>query len=169
MRVSIIVAVAANGVIGRDNNLPWRLATDLKRFKSLTMGHHLLMGRRTFESIGRALPGRTTVVISRGRPDLPDGVLMADSVETAIDLARRGGDSEAFIAGGAEIYALALPMTDRIYLTRIDASIKGDTYFPELVPTEWEVRHQEHFAADDSFAWPHSYQILERSSSAESE
>ena len=101
MRLSIIVAVAENGVIGRDNDLPWRISADLKRFKALTWGHHLFMGRKTFESIGRALPGRTTIVLSRGTPDLPAGVALAHDLDQAIDLARSAGETEAFVAGGA--------------------------------------------------------------------
>ena len=104
MKLSIIVAVAEYGIIGRDNDLPWYLPADLKRFKQLTMGHHLLMGRKTFEAIGRALPGRTTVVITRGEPTLPEGVERAGAREEALALGTAAGDDEAFVAGGAEIY-----------------------------------------------------------------
>jgi dihydrofolate reductase len=130
MRLSIIAAVADNGVIGRDNALPWRLSADLRRFKVLTLGHHLLMGRKTFESIGSVLPGRTTVVISRGRPALPPGVLLAHSIDEAVAMARASGDFEAFVAGGAEIYELALPVADRLYLTRVHTITDGDIRFP---------------------------------------
>src|SRR5262245_53191174 len=138
MRVSMIAAVAKNGTIGIDNKLPWRLPADLRHFKSLTMGHHLVMGRKTFESVG-TLPGRTTVVVSRrGLASLPPaGVTVATSVAEALDLARRAGEAEAFVAGGAEIYRAALDYADRIYLTRIEKSFAGDATFPELDPDEW--------------------------------
>lgn len=139
MRLSIIVAVAENGVIGRDNDLPWRISADLKRFKALTLGHHLLMGRRTFESIGRALPGRTTIVLSRGTPDLPAGVALAHDLDQAIDLARSAGETEAFVAGGAAIYAMALTRADRIYRTRVAIRAEGDTYFPDWDPAGWHL------------------------------
>ena len=98
MKLSIIVAVATNNVIGRDNDLPWHLSADLRRFKRLTMGHHLLVGRKTFEAIGRPLPGRQMIVLSRGRPSLPESVKLAPSLEAAIDLARSAGETEAFVA-----------------------------------------------------------------------
>lgn len=162
MRVSIIVAVADNGVIGREGDLPWRLSSDLKRFKALTMGHHLLMGRKTFDSIGTALPGRTSVVISRGQPQLPPGVCLAHSLEEAVGMARANGDDEAFIAGGAEIYAQALALADRLYLTRVHTESMGDTLFPPWQESEWrEVSREEH-PADDRNAHPHTFLIYER-------
>lgn len=148
MKLSIIVAAADNRVIGRDNDLPWHLAADLKRFKHLTMGHHLIMGRKTFEAIGRPLPGRTMVVISRGSPRLPDGVAMASSLKQAIELARSAGESEAFVAGGAQIYELALPIADRLYLTRIHQSFSGDAFFPAMNENQWELVEREDHAAD---------------------
>lgn len=162
MKVSIIAAVASNGVIGRDNQLPWHLSADLRRFKHLTMGHHLIVGRKTFESIGRALPGRSMIVVSRRRPELPEGVRLAGSLVTAVDLADRAGDDEAFVAGGAEIYALALPLADRIYLTRIEAEFDGDTHFPHLDPAEWTIRSEDSYPASAEFAWPFTFRLLER-------
>lgn len=162
MRLSIIAAVAANGVIGRDNQLPWHLSEDLRRFKRLTMGHHLILGRKTFESIGRPLPGRSMVVVSRRRPVLAEGVRLADSLQTAIDLADRAGDDEAFVAGGAEIYAMALPLADRLYLTRIEADFEGDTRFPDLDFAEWRIRSEEPHSASADFEWPFRFQMLER-------
>jgi len=150
MKLSIIVATADNRVIGLDNDLPWHLSADLRRFKRLTMGHHLIMGRKTFEAIGRPLPGRSMVVISRGNPDLPDGVALASSLEQAIELARSTGDSEAFVAGGAQIYALALPIADRLYLTQINQHISGDAYFPEFHEDQWRLLEREDHVADAS-------------------
>jgi len=162
MRLSIIVAVADNGVIGRNNGLPWRLSADLQRFKTLTMGHHLLLGRKTFDSIGAVLPGRTMVVISRGRPRLPAGVLLASSLEEAAELARANGDDEAFIAGGAEIYALALPAADRLYLTRVHTDCEGDTRFPAWQESEWQEFSREDHPADDRNAHPYTFLVYER-------
>jgi dihydrofolate reductase len=147
MKVAIIVAVSANGVIGRDNDLPWRLSADLARFKRLTMGHHLIMGRRTFASIGRPLPGRTTVVLSRGRPELPDGVLLASSLDEALALC--SGDDQVFVAGGAAVFAECLPRADRVYLTRLHADFEGDVVFPPFEETEWDlVNREDHQAAE---------------------
>ena len=139
MKLSIIVAVAENGVIGRDNRLPWRISGDLKRFKALTLGHHLLMGRKTFESIGKALPGRTTIVLSRGTPELPVGVAHAWSLDCAIELARATGETEAFVTGGAAVYAEALPRADSLYLTRVAIEVAGDTYFPDWDRDAWQL------------------------------
>ncbi len=149
--VSLIAAMASNRVIGRDNALPWRtLREDLKHFKTLTMGHHLVMGRKTFDSIGRPLPGRTTVVITR-RPDFaPEGVLVARSIPEALRLA--AGDPEIFIAGGEQIYRQTLPLSGRIYLTRIEKEFAGDTCFPEFDESEWRlVADQPHADGDISF------------------
>jgi len=162
MRISIIVAVAANGVIGRDNELPWHLSADLRRFKRLTMGHHLLLGRQTFESIGRPLPGRHMVVISRGHPELPTGVALADSLEKGIDIARQADETEAFVAGGAQIYRLALPLADQIYLTRIHQDFDGETFFPPLDDAGWTVAEQEDHPADGVESLPFSFVTLER-------
>lgn len=146
MRRSIIVAVAENGVIGVDNALPWRLPADLQRFKRLTMGHHLIMGRKTFESIGRPLPGRTTVVLTRGDFAAP-GVVVARSLDEAFAAAR--DDDEPFVCGGAEIYALALPGADRVYLTRIERDYQGDARFGALDPARWQLRESERHGAGD--------------------
>lgn len=148
MKVFLIVAVADGGVIGRDNALPWRLPADLRRFKRLTLGHHLILGRKTFESIGRPLPGRTTVVVTRQRSYAPQGVRVARSVEEALEIARRAGEEEVFVAGGAEIYRQALPAADRVYLTRVHGRFEGDTFFPELDDDAWLVVSEEKRPAD---------------------
>jgi dihydrofolate reductase len=162
MRVSIIAAVADNGVIGRRGDLPWHLSADLKRFKRLTMGHHLLIGRRTFEAIGRPLPGRKLVVISRQRATLPAGVLLARSLSAAIRIAEQAGDDEAFVAGGAEIYALALSRADRLYLTRVHASFEGDTTFPNYDESSWKLLHQDDHDRDPVNGYAYSFLIFER-------
>jgi dihydrofolate reductase len=135
MTISIIVAVAENQVIGYNNQLLWRLKEDLQRFKGLTMGHHIIMGRKTYESVGRPLPGRTNVIITRNKDFKADGCLMVGSLDEAIKVAN--SDSEVFIIGGGEIYNQSLPIADKIYLTRVHASFPGDTFFPELDLTEW--------------------------------
>jgi dihydrofolate reductase len=158
--VSIIAAVASNGVIGRDGGLPWRLSADLKRFKALTMGHHVVIGRRTWESIGRPLPGRTLVVVSRSLDKPADGVLAATSLAEALDLA--AGDTEVFVAGGAEIYRLALPLADRIYLTRVHAEVEGDTRFPDLEWTAWHRVGADDQSADERNDYPSTFEVWER-------
>jgi dihydrofolate reductase len=141
MRVSIIAAVATNGVIGRQGTLPWHLSGDLRRFKKLTMGHTMIMGRRTWESIGRALPGRRTIVVTRQpayRIDV-DGVEIAASLDGALQIAKATRESEAFIVGGAELYREALPFAHRLYLTEVAADVEGDTYFPVNFDTfDWD-------------------------------
>ena len=162
MKLSIIVAVAENGVIGRGKDLPWHLSADLKRFKDLTMGHHLLLGRKTFESIGRPLPGRTMVVISRGRSDLPAGVILADSLDHAVEIAESNSDEEAFVAGGAEIYKLALPQADRVYMTRVRDSFEGDVTFPEFQEADWRLVSREDHEADAVNPIAYSFLVYDR-------
>ena len=134
-RVSIIVAMAKNRVIGVNNALPWHLSADLKRFKALTMGHHIIMGRKTFESIGRILPGRTILVISRNAQLQVSGAKVVHSLCAA--LSASAGESEVFIVGGEQIYRESLPFTDRIYLTEIDKEFDGDSFFPSLESDAW--------------------------------
>lgn len=163
MRLTVIAAVADNGVIGRGNDIPWRLPEDWRRFKRTTMGHHLVMGRRTWESIGRPLPGRTTVVVSRGEPELPDEVDLAHSLDEALSLARGRGETECFVAGGAELYRRALPRADRLLLTRVHAAPEGDTRFPDWEPARWELVSRERHAADERHPFPFSFELYERS------
>jgi dihydrofolate reductase len=135
-RISLIAALARNRVIGIKNRLPWKLSDDLKRFKALTLGHHILMGRKTYESIGRPLPGRTTVIISRGGFPAAEGCIVAHSIDEAI--AACGSDEEIFFVGGADLYRQALPMADRLYLTEIQADVEGDAWFPEFDRVQWK-------------------------------
>lgn len=135
-RLSIIAAMAKNRVIGIDNTLPWRLPEDLMHFKALTLGHHILMGRKTFDSLGRPLPGRTSVVISRSKDLRLPGCIVANSIEDAIAACNQ--DNEIFIIGGAELYLQALDFADRIYLTEIQAEVKGDAWFPEFNHGLWQ-------------------------------
>jgi dihydrofolate reductase len=143
-RLSIIVAMAQNRTIGINNTLPWRCPEDLKRFKALTMGHHMIMGRKTFDSIGKPLPGRTTMVVTRNRKLQISGCVMAYSLEKAI--AACAGDEEIFIVGGAELYRQAMPLVDMLYITEIRQDVEGDAHFPEFDKTEWrEVAREERY------------------------
>ncbi len=141
--LSIIVAMAQNHTIGVNNTLPWRCPEDLRHFKALTMGHHMIMGRKTFESIGKPLPGRTTIVVTRNTDLDIAGCLIAHSLEQAV--AACAGDDKIFIVGGAELYAQALPLVDTLFVTEIQQEVTGDAHFPELNPSDWlEVSRELH-------------------------
>jgi dihydrofolate reductase len=142
--INVIAAVAENGVIGAGNKLPWRLPEDLKRFKALTMGHTLVMGRKTFDSIGRPLPGRTTIVITRDLAWTREGVTVAHNLDDAIALAQ----GEVFIAGGGEIYAQAMARAERLYITHVKASVEGDTHFPAINDSWRAVEREAHDGFD---------------------
>jgi dihydrofolate reductase len=159
--LSLIVAMSKNQVIGRNGGLPWRLRSDLVRFKKITMGHTLIMGRKTFESIGRVLPGRRTIVISRTTNAI-DGVEIAASLEGALEMARQ--DSEPFVIGGGEIYRLALPLANRLYITRVEVNIDGDTYFPNIDFAKFTRMQRERMEASPGDEFPCTFEIWERSS-----
>lgn len=159
--ISFIVAVSDNDVIGRDSKLPWRQSTDLKRFKALTTGHHLLLGKKTYDGMDMELPNRTIVVITRDKSFKRDGVLVANSIEDAIDLASL--DSEIFIGGGGQIFEQSIHIADRMYITRVHAEIEGDAYFPEFDDvTEWQLVDAEHHEADAKNQYPYSFLTYER-------
>lgn len=151
--------MAKNRVIGRDGHLPWHISDDLKRFKQLTMGHHIVMGRKTWESLGRLLPGRHHIIVSRSPGYAVSGAKVADSIDAAF--AACGEDNEIFVIGGGEIYALALPMADRILLTEIDWNFEGDAFFPALVPGEWQESERLR-RKDPANGLAYSYLTLER-------
>lgn len=160
MRISIVVAVASNGVIGRNGGLPWHLPDDLKRFKTITMGKPLIMGRATHESIGRALPGRQNIVITRQRGYIAED---CDVVSSPGDALRAAGDAdEVMVIGGGDIYAQFLRRTDRIHLTRVKTDVDGDTFFPPLDPSEWQVLEREEFPVGDAREYGFTYEMLER-------
>ena len=167
MRLSIIAALSSNNVIGRNNQLPWHLGSDLKRFKALTMGHHLIMGRRTFASVGKPLPGRVNVVITSDTAFTAPGVTVVHSLEEGIRLAVDAGDQEPFIAGGAVVYEQAIHRADRMYLTRVHAEIEGDTFFPDFDDvTEWHLVDAEHCEADEKNDYPFSFLTYDRAAPA---
>jgi len=158
-RLSLVVAMSRNRVIGHNGKLPWRLSADLKRFKALTMGHHIIMGRNTWESIGRPLPGRVSVVVSRNRAYVAHGAVVVNSLDEAIQLA--AADPEVFVIGGGELYREALPLADRIYLTELPTEYPGDVFFPQLPHDEWRFGAREiHPAEGDQPAW--SFVMCER-------
>ena len=172
IRLAVIVAAAENGVIGRNNSLPWHLPEDLRYFRRVTMGKPIVMGRRTFESIGRPLPGRTNIVISRNPGYSAGGVRLAASLDEALAMAehvaRTDGIGEVVVIGGAEIYALALPRANRLYLTRVHASVEGDALLPSLDWRQWrEVSRERHAAAGDN-PFDYSFLVYERSGSEKS-
>ncbi|HPR07562.1 MAG TPA: dihydrofolate reductase [Denitromonas sp.] len=151
--IVLIAAVASNGAIGKDNALPWRLKADLAHFKAATLGHPIVMGRKTWESLGRPLPGRTNIVISRDRNYAAPGALVVNSLAAAV--AACADHEQLFVIGGAQIYALALPLADRLLLTEVDASIEGDAFFPTVDRAafeETERRHQPRDADNDHAA-----------------
>ncbi len=145
MRFSMIVAVAANGVIGRDGSLPWHISADLKHFKALTMGKPILMGRRTFDGIGRSLPGRLNVVVTRNAGWSAEAVVVAHSLEEALAAAEASGADEAMVIGGSSLYEAALGRVGTLYLTEVHAEPEGDTIFPALDKTQWaETAREDH-------------------------
>ena len=159
-RLSLIVAADENNLIGASNRLPWHLPADLKHFKRTTMGKPIVMGRKTLESIGRALPGRRNIVLTRQAGFTAPDCEIARSLEEALLLA--GNAEEIMIIGGAELFAQTLPRAQRIYLTRVHSRFEGDTYFPELRPDEWREAGRESHGPDDRNLWPHSFIVLER-------
>lgn len=162
MRISIIVAASENNVIGINNMLPWRLPTDLKYFKSTTLGKPIVMGRKTFESLGKPLPGRPNIVITRQNDFQPEGAYVVRSVEEGIEKAQSFGGDELFITGGSQIFEQAWPLVERIYLTRVYAVVHGDAFFPQLDGAEFELVTDERHEADEKNQYSFSFQVWER-------
>ena len=158
MRISLLLAMSENRVIGRDGGLPWHLSADLKRFKKLTLGHVVIMGRKTFESIGRPLPRRRSIVLSRDPAYAPEGAEAAASLDEA--LARAADEDEVFVVGGAGVFAEALPRADRLYLTRVHAEVEGDVVFPELDLGAWTLLSEERHEADERHEHAFSFLVL---------
>lgn len=162
MIISIIVAMDEKRAIGVNNRVPWRLSADLKKFRELTMGHHIILGRKTFESIGRPLPGRHSIVATRDPGYKAEGCLIASSLDDALRLASERDESEVFICGGAEIYAQAMGVADRIYLTRVHAETEADTFFPEWDETAWVEKESFYQPADEKNEHPFTFKLLLR-------
>jgi len=160
MKIAIVVAMGENRVIGRDNRLPWHLPADLKHFKQLTLGKPVVMGRKTYASIGRPLPERTNIVVTRDRDYEAPGCVVVHSLEEA--LAAAGEAAEVMVIGGAEFYRQVLPRTDTLYLTRVHAVFEGDTVFPELNEAEWQEVARTDCEPDEKNPWPYSFMELKR-------
>jgi len=158
--ISIIAALAENRVIGVRNTLPWRLPNDLKHFRRLTIGHAVIMGRKNYESIGKPLPERTNIVVTRNRDYRAAGCLIAHSVDEALKIAK--DDPEIFVIGGADIFRETLPQADRLYLTEVHAVVPGDVYFPEFDQGEWRERSRERHEPDERHAYAYSFVVFER-------
>lgn len=162
MRISFIVAKSENNVIGINNKLPWHLKDDLQNFKKLTMGHHMLMGRKTFESIGKPLPGRMSLVISSEPRANSESVFWFPNIWRAIKQAERAGETELFIIGGEKVFKSALTIADRIYLTEVKGEVKGDTFFPALSLKNWKLVSEQSFSKNKDNDHDFTVQVLDR-------
>jgi dihydrofolate reductase len=159
-RLSLIVAMAKNRIIGAGGKIPWHLPRELQLFKRVTMGHHIIMGRKTFDSIGRLLPGRTTVIVTRQKDYAVSGAKIAHNLDEAVALC--AGDDEIFVIGGGELYRAALPLADRVYLTVVDAEPAGDTRMPELEAAQWRLISTEQFHKDERHAYDYQFEVHDR-------
>lgn len=165
MIVSAIAALSKNKVIGKDNDLPWRLPDDMRFFMETTKGHHVIMGRKNYDSLHpkyKPLPQRTNIVITRQQDFKAPGCIVLNAVEPGLEIAKKKDEPECFIIGGAEIYKLAMPFTTRLYLTEIDAVIDGDTYFPDVDMRKWKEISRKHHSADDRHAYAFDIAVYDR-------
>lgn len=162
MTISLVVAAATNNGIGKDGKMPWHLPNDLKHFKNITWGMPIIMGRKTFESLGKPLPGRKNIVITHNPDWKVEGVIAVQKIEDALFVAQATDAKEIMIIGGGEIYKLLFPKANRIYMTRVEAEPEADTYFPQIIEKEWELISQKNHEADDKNAYNYSFQIWER-------
>ena len=162
MILSQVVAAAENNAIGKNNELLWRLPNDSKFFKNTTWGMPVIMGRKTFESLGKPLAGRTNIIITRQKDWQPEGAFVVHDIKEAMAAAAKTDAKEAFIIGGGEIYRQTLPLTQRVYLTRVHATIDGDAFFPEMNIAHWELLSQLDFTADEKHAYDYSFQVWQR-------
>jgi dihydrofolate reductase len=167
MRISAIAAMARNRVIGKDNALPWHLPADLRFFKQTTMGHPVILGRRNYLSLGRPLPGRTNIIVTRNPDFVSSGCIVVHSFEDALQKAYEKDQTEVFVIGGGEIYSLAMNYLDRIYLTEIDLVVDGDVFFPEIDPVEWSIVSESPFSADAKNPYDFVIRVYERILSAQ--
>jgi len=162
MKVSQIVAASLNNVIGINNGLPWKMPNDTAYFKNKTLGHHIVMGRRNYEAERKALTGRVNIVLTRNRNYKIDDGIVVHKMEEAIEIARKAGETELFIIGGAEIYKLAMPFTDRIYLTRIHTELKGDTFYPEPDWNRWKETSKAYYIKDQFNPFDYDFLVYEK-------
>ena len=162
MRLSIIAALDLSGGIGVNGQLPWRLSEDLKRFKNITMGHHLVMGRKTWESIRRPLVGRIMIVVTRQLDYQANGCEVVHSLQSAIDFAAARGEEELFVIGGGELFKQMLPQADRMYLTQVHAAVPADVFFPEYDPEQWEIIYTQDVPASEKDAHFSTFYVVQR-------
>jgi len=160
--ISCIVAAAKNNVIGKDNDIPWYLPADLKYFKKRTLNHHIIMGRNCYESIGRPLPKRTNVILTRNPFYISTGCIIAHNIEEALEIAFENGETEAFIIGGGKIYEQTLDLWDRLYLTNVDLKVDGDVFFPKLNMEQWEETFSEAHKADEKNLHNYTFKIFNK-------
>ena len=161
MIISAIVAVAKNNVIGKDNDIPWYLPADLKYFKKTTLNHHIIMGRNCYESIGKPLPKRTNVVLTRNPFFIVSNCYVTHSVNEALEVAKNNEEEEAFIIGGAQIYEQSMNLWDKLYLTEVDLEVEGDVFFPEINFEEWELISEEAHQADEKNEYDYVFKIFQ--------
>jgi dihydrofolate reductase len=162
MLISLIVAASTNNVIGKNGKMPWHLPNDLKHFKNVTWAMPVIMGRKTFESMGKPLAGRKNIIITRQSDYKPEGAIAVSSLDDAVTVAKEMDAKEVFVIGGGEIYKMAWEKASRVYLTRIKLETDGDTFFPEIHPDKWKLISQKNFDGDEKNAYPHSFQTWER-------
>lgn len=162
MIVSAILARSKNFVIGKDNGIPWYLPADLKYFKKITLNHHVIMGRKTYASIGKPLPKRTNIIITRNPYYVVSNCVVMHSISEALEFAQENGETEVFIIGGQEIYQQSMDFLDRIYLTEVDLEVEGDAYFPELDPKDWNLSSENEHLPDEKNKFAYSFKIFDR-------
>lgn len=162
MIVSAIVAATENWVIGKDNQIPWYLSSDFKHFKRTTINHHIIMGRNTYRSIGRPLPKRTNIILTRDPFYVVQGCLVAHSIEESLEIAQNNGETEVFIIGGGTIYQQTMQYWDRVYLTVVHTELEGDVFFPEIDNSQWGNTFWERHSADEKNDFDYSFKIFER-------
>lgn len=162
MTISAIVATAKNNVIGKENNIPWYLPADLKYFKKRTLHHHIIMGRKTYQSIGRPLPKRTNIILTRDPFFIASNCIIKTSIEAALKVADDNGEEEAFIIGGGVIYELSQPYWDRVYLTEVDLEVEGDVFFPALKAEEWKLISSERHEPDEKNEFAYTFKVFDR-------
>lgn len=162
MTISLVVAAAENNAIGKNNQLLWHLPNDMKFFKNTTWGMAVIMGRKTFESLNKPLPGRFNIVITRQADWKAEGVTVAADLNDALKKAKETNCNEVFVIGGGEIYQQSMQIADKIYITRVHAALDADTFFPEIDETKWQLSHNQDFAADEKHAFAYSFQTWER-------
>jgi len=162
MLISAIVAKAKNNVIGKDNDIPWYLPADLKYFKRVTTGHHIIMGRKVYQSIGKPLPKRTNVIVTRNPFFIVSNCFIANSIEEGINIAQENSDDEVMIIGGGEIYKQTMDLWDKLYITEVDAVVAGDIYFPEMDLDQWALVSKEDHQKDSKNQYNYSFQVYDR-------